>query len=167
MTLNDGYGNPVSGKTIALASTRGDILTAVGGATVTSAQGQVQFSVTNTVAGSSVFTATDTSDANLAIVGSAATVAYVAGAESASASTLAISASSYLAGGSVVVTATVNDQYANPISGKYVVLTSSRGSGVDTISGASPSTTPSSGQVVFTVSSAVAGPATFTARTTN
>ena len=65
VTLKDGLGNPISGKTVSLAQTSGLSGTNISPATAsTDASGEATFSVTsnNTSGGTSVFTATDSSD---------------------------------------------------------------------------------------------------------
>jgi hypothetical protein len=85
---------------------------------------------------------------------------------SASVSTVSASPSSVTADGATTsaITVTLKDAYGNPVSGKTVTLTSSRGS-TDTISAASGSSS-SSGVVTFTVISKTAGSATFSATDT-
>jgi fibronectin-binding autotransporter adhesin len=63
VTLTDAYRNPVSGKTVTLASSRGtsDQISAASG--VSDVSGIVTFTVKSTVAGTATLTATDTSDA--------------------------------------------------------------------------------------------------------
>jgi hypothetical protein len=62
VTLKDANSNPVSGKTVTLASSRGatDAISAASGSS--SSSGVVTFTVKSTAAGSPVFTATDSSD---------------------------------------------------------------------------------------------------------
>ncbi len=87
----------------------------------------------------------------------------VAGAVNNGTSTVGASPASVPADGSTTstVTVTLKDQFNNPVSGKSVTLSSSRGA-TDTISAASgPS--DSSGIVTFTVKSSTEGTATFTA----
>jgi len=67
VTLKDAYNNGISGKTVTLASDRGsnDTISAASG--TSSAAGVVTFTVKSTTLGSSVFSATDVTDSNLAI----------------------------------------------------------------------------------------------------
>ena len=67
VTLKDAYHNGISGKTVTLASDRGanDTISAASG--TSSAAGVVTFTVKSTTLGSSVFSATDVTDSNLAI----------------------------------------------------------------------------------------------------
>jgi hypothetical protein len=62
VTLKDGVGNPVAGKTVVITSTRSlsDTITTVSG--TTNAVGQATFTVKSVYVGSSVYTATDTTD---------------------------------------------------------------------------------------------------------
>ncbi|MCX6878319.1 MAG: Ig-like domain-containing protein, partial [Verrucomicrobia bacterium] len=76
-TLNDSNNNPVSGKTVTLAQTSGPgspTITTVTG--ISSGTGTATFTVKSATAGTDVFTATDVTDANLAIT-QTATVTFV------------------------------------------------------------------------------------------
>ena len=75
VTLRDAFNNPISGKTVTLASSRPtqDTISAASGASTTS--GLVTFTVTSVSSGSSVFTATDVTDGNLVLTPTA-TVAF-------------------------------------------------------------------------------------------
>ncbi|MCX6879552.1 MAG: DUF2341 domain-containing protein [Verrucomicrobia bacterium] len=164
VTLKDLSSNPVAGKTVTLASSRGaaDTMTAASGPS--SASGVVTFTVKSTTAGAAVLTATDTSDS--LTLSQTATVTFIAGPVSASGSTVAASPTSVLADGTTAstVTVTLKDANGNPVSGKSVTLASSR-SASDTISIASgPSS--ASGVVTCTVKSATPGTSTYTATDT-
>ena len=76
VTLKDAGGNPVSGKTVTLASSRGltDTISAASGPSDVS--GVVTFTVKSSTAGSPIFTATDVTDGSLLIT-QTATVAFV------------------------------------------------------------------------------------------
>ena len=80
VTLRDAYGNPVSGKAVALAKSSGS-----GTPTITITQGTTDvsgvatFTVKSTTAAADVFTATNSTDSNLAIT-QTATVTFTAGA---------------------------------------------------------------------------------------
>lgn len=72
VTLRDANGNPVSGKTVSLAkSGNSSVIATVSG--VTNAAGQATFGVTNTVAETTTYTATDTTD-GIAVMQTAAVV---------------------------------------------------------------------------------------------
>jgi len=159
VTLKDAFGNRVAGKTVLLASSRGatDAISAASG--VSSASGVVTFTVTSLTAGSPVFTATGDS----VTITQTATVTFGA---SAADSTVGASPASVTADGvtTSTITVTLKDGAANPVAGKTVTLTSSRG-GTDTISAAS-GVSSGSGVVTFTVKSTTAGSPVFTARDT-
>jgi Invasin, domain 3/Bacterial Ig-like domain (group 1)/Cadherin-like domain len=166
VTLSDIGGNPVSGKAVTLASSRGatDSISAASGAS--DASGHVTFTVTSTTAGSSVFTATDATDSNLAITQTAG-VTFVAGAVSASVSTVSPSPASVTANGTATstITVTLTDAHGNPVSGKTVTLAQTSGSGTPTITTVS-GTTSVSGVATFTVKSTTAATDVFTATDT-
>jgi fibronectin-binding autotransporter adhesin len=67
VTLTDNFGNPLSGKTVTLASSRGvaDQISAASGSS--SVSGMVTFTVSSIVAGSAIFTATDVTDGNVVL----------------------------------------------------------------------------------------------------
>ncbi len=165
VTLLDASSNPMSGKTVTLASSRGatDTISAASG--LSSVFGVVTFTVTSTTAGTPVFTATDTDDS--VIVTQTATVDFSAGAVSAAQSTVAASPTSILADGTATSTITVTLKAAggNAVSGKTVTLASSRGA-LDTIAAAS-GVSDSFGVVTFAVTSLTPGSSVFTATDTD
>lgn len=176
VTLLDVYSNPVSGKATSLVSNHGDT-PVLQGVPTTGSNGQAVWVVSSTVAGSAIYTATDVTDSNLVISPSTASVTYVAGPISGSASTLVASPGSVIANGVATSTLTVFicDQFSNAISGKNVAITTSRplgdlfGNGFSN-SGAGISnyiTTSTSGIVTFTVDSTYIGTSTYTAATNN
>jgi subtilisin family serine protease len=161
VTLKDANGNGVSGKTVTLAAGSGSsIISAASGPSTVA--GVVTFSVTDTVAESVTYTATDASDTIL--VTQTAAVTFQSGAVSSSLSMVAASPASVLADGTSTstITVTLNDSNGNPVSGKTVTLA---GSGSSTISAASgPST--AAGVVTFTVRDSAVESATYTATDT-
>lgn len=165
VTLLNGAGNPVAGKTVTLASSRGaaDTISAASG--LSSASGVVTFTVKSATAGSSIFTATNVSD-GFAVPQTASVTFIVVPAASATLSTVSGSPASISADGATTSTITVTllDAGGNPTPAKTVTLASSRGA-TDTISAASgPSS--ASGVVTFTVRSTTAGSPIFTATDT-
>jgi hypothetical protein len=117
ITLRDANNNPVAGKAVSLASSRGATDTIVQPAAVTNAAGQTTGTVRSTTAGTSTLTATDTTD-TIAITQTAA-VTFTAGA----AGHFVISASptTVTAGSPTTITITAHDSnhnivttYANP-----------------------------------------------------
>jgi len=162
VTLKDGAGNAVAGKTVTLAKTSGPgtpTITTVSG--TTDGSGVATFTVKSTTAGAPVFTATDTTDG--LTVTQTATVTFTAGAVSAAQSTVGASPSSLAPNGSTpsTITVTLKDAYGNLVAGKTVSLVSSRGA-TDTISAAS-GVSSASGVVTFTVTSTTEGVPVFTA----
>jgi len=161
VTLKDGSSNPVTGKTVSLASSRGatDTISAASGSS--DAFGVVTFSVKSSTTGAPVFTATDTSDST--VVSQTASVTFNTVLANPGNSTLAASPSSVPADGASTSTLTVTllDSNNSPVVGKAVSLASSRGA-TDTISAASGASN-ASGVVTFTVKSSTTGSPTFTA----
>ena len=92
-----------------------------------------------------------------------ATVKFIAGAVSATTSTVTAAPASVLADGTTTstVTVTLRDSINNPLAGKTVTLTSSR-TASDTISAAS-GTSNASGVVTFSVKSTTPGSSDYTA----
>ncbi len=158
--LKDNTSTPVAGKTVTLASSRGasDTISAASG--TSDGSGLVTFTVSSATPGTSVFTATDTSDS--VILTQTASVIFT-GPPDAVASTVAAALSSVPANGSTTstITVTLKDVNSNPIAGKTVTLASDR-SASDTISAAS-GVSNASGVVTFTVKSATVGTANFSA----
>ena len=74
VTLWDAYGNPVSGKTVTLASSRGGADTILPASGISDANGVVTFTVTSTTAGTATLSATDVTDSNLHITQTATVV---------------------------------------------------------------------------------------------
>ena len=162
VTLLDGFLNPVAGKTVSLTPAGGSSSVTTVNAT-TNASGQAVFSVTDTVAESVTYTATDTTDS--VTVSTAPSVSFTAGSVSASTSMAVASPTSVPADGSTksTITVTLLDGFLNPVAGKNVSLTPAGGSSSVTTVNA---TTNASGQAVFSVTDTVAESVTYTATDT-
>jgi alpha-tubulin suppressor-like RCC1 family protein len=160
VTLLDAFLNPVPGKFLSLASSRGGADTLVANAFVTDVNGQITFQLTSLVSGAPVFTATDTTDS--VTIARTASVTYLPGAVTAAQSGVAASPASVVADGATasVVTVTLRDVNGNGVPGKTVTLASSRGA-TDTISPAS-AVSGANGSAAFNVTSKLAGSSTFT-----
>ena len=159
VTLKDVNNNPASGKTVTLARSGGSstISPASGPSNVS---GVVTFTVKDTVAESTTYTATDTTDA--VTITQTASVTFTAGAVTAAHSTVTASPTPVVADGvaTSTITVTLKDVNNNPVSGKTVTLAKSGGS--STISAASGASS-TSGVVTFTVTDTVAESTTYTA----
>lgn len=131
VTLKDASGNPVSGKTVTLAKTSGPgtpTITTISG--ITNASGTATFTVKSTTAGSDVFSATDTTDSNLAITQTASVnftnVAPVASNQSVSTdedSTKAINLSATDVNGDTLTYTIVSNPSNGVLSGTYPNVT--------------------------------------------
>ena len=161
VTLRDAFGNPVPGKAVTLSSSRGaaDTISAASGAS--NPAGVVSFTVRTVTAGAATFVAVDSSDT--VTVAQTATVTFTPGAVSVTQSTVSSAPGSVNADGATAAAITVilRDANGNRVSGKTVMLSSSRGA-LDTISAASGAS-DASGVVTFTVRSSTFGASTFTA----
>ena len=164
VTLKDAAGNPASGKTVTLVSSRGSADTIAAASGPSSGSGVVTFSVTSAAAGSPVFTATDTTD-NVKI-DLIATVTFSASVVSWANSTVTASPALVAADGVATspITVTLKSANNNPVAGKTVTLASSRGA-MDTIA-ATSGASDKNGVVTFTVKSTTAGAAVFSAKDT-
>jgi len=169
VTLKNGTGAPVAGKTVSLAKTSGPgnpvITPAAAGSEVTNASGVASFTVASTTAAADVFTATDDTPVT---VSQTATVTFTVGTVDAHTSTVTAAPATIDADDSTTATLTVTllDHFGNPVPGKTVALVSSRTPGTDTISAAS-GLSSAAGVVTFTVKSATAGTADFSATDTD
>jgi hypothetical protein len=165
VTLRDGNNQPVAGKVVTLASSRGvtDTITTVSG--TTNASGQATFTVKSSIAGVSTYTATDTTD-SLSVPGASPANQVTFGGANATTSTLIASPTTVQADGSSFSTlvVTLKDGSGNPVAGKVVTIASSRGvtDTLTTVSG----TTNAAGQATFTTKSAIVGTSVYTATDT-
>ena len=162
VTLKDAHGNPVAGRTVTLASSRGAVDTISAASGLSNVSGAVTFTVKSSTMGASVYTATDTTDG----VTVTQTAAVMYASVSAANSTVVASPASVPANGvgNSTITVTLKDGNSNPVAGKTVTLTSSRGS-IDSISVAS-GVSSATGVVTFTVKSSTPGLPVFTAKDT-
>jgi Bacterial Ig-like domain (group 1)/Invasin, domain 3 len=163
VVLRDASNNPVPAKTVALTQVSGPAATITPPTSaVSNGSGAVTFTVASTAAGSDSFQATDTTDSNL-VIGSTA-VTFTPGPISGSKSTVVAAPAAVPANGSTpsVITVTERDNSNNPISGDSIQLTETNGP-ASLISGTNPATTNASGVVTFSVTSTVAGIATYDA----
>ena len=165
VTLLDSGSNPVSGKTVTLASSRGaaDTISAASG--LSDGSGVVTFNVTSATTGAPVFTATATTDSVTVSQTAEVTFTELPPAD-AGTSTVTASPGSVVANGlsASTITVTLKDSGGSAVPGKTVTLASSRGA-TDTISSASGSSN-ASGVVIFTVKSTTDGSPVFTATDT-
>lgn len=161
VTLMDIFNQVVTGKTVALISSRGasDTISAASGPS--DASGVVMFSVKSTNAGSPYFTASNVTDSIK--ISQTATVTFTTLPASATNSTVTANPTNLPADGisTSIVTVTLKNVLNQPVTGKTVTLVSSRGAS-ETISAASgPS--DASGIVTFGVKSSTPGSPYFTA----
>src|SRR4051794_38825202 len=162
VTLKDAQSHPVSGKTVTLAKGSGSsTITTVSG--TTNGSGVATFTVKDTVAEATTYTATDTTDS--VVVTQTGTVTFTAGPVTAAQSTVSASPTSIVADGSTTSTLTLplKVPHSHPVSGKTVTLAKSGGSStITTVSG----TTNASGQATFTVKDGAVESTTYTATDT-
>ena len=146
VTLEDTNGNPVVGKSVTLFSSRGSLDSIPIPSSVSDEKGNASFFILSTHAGSSILTATDTTD-HLPI-SSSANLLFLPGSVIPSQTTLVSSLTTVVADGTSnsQVTVTLKDAQGNGVTGKSVLLSSSRGG--DVIS-PSMGTTDASGRFSF------------------
>jgi hypothetical protein len=170
VTLLTPSNSPVAGRTVTLTSPSGTAVIGASSPAVTGANGQVSFSVTDTVAESVTLTATDTTDG--VTLTSKPTVVFSSGAPSASASTMTASATTSPADGETqtLITVTMTDQFGSPLAGKTVTLQGAPGGNIQThpipVGSSTPGVTDSSGIAEFEADDSVAESVTFTATDT-
>lgn len=166
--VRDVAGNPISGRTIELRASGTDLgpglepsAEVANGAATTGLDGEAKFSVSNSVAETVTFTATDQQSG---MVGSVQ-VRFSAAPPSLTTSTIAIAPDRVTADGTSTATVTVNLQDAggNPAAGLPVKLTQADG-GRATISPPT-ATTSTGGNAVFTVTNTKVEDVYFSART--
>jgi hypothetical protein len=165
VTIKDAAGagsNPISNQTVTLAHTGSSVVTTLSG--VTNQSGQATFSVTDLVAETVTYSATDQTAGGL--LTSTATVAFVAGPASTVTSTV-VASSTFVAAGSstgVTITVTALDANNNPEVGDTLKLVA--GSGASTISPSATQVANSSGVAIFTVKDNTTQNVTYTASDT-
>ena len=170
VTLLTSTDSPVAGKTVTLSSSSATAVIGAASPAATGANGQVSFSVTDTVAETVTLTATDTTD-NVTL-SSTPSVVFASGAPSGSASTVTASATTSTADGETqtLITVTVNDQFGHPLAGKTITLQGAPSGGIQThpiaVGSSTPGVTDSSGIVEFEADDSVAESVTFTATDT-
>jgi hypothetical protein len=177
VTLRTANSTPVAGKTVALTanSATATETPASPGSNVTDSTGQATFTVVDTTAETVIFSATDTTDSNLAIA-QTATVVFEPSAASATNSTVTESASSTPADGqsSITIEVVVKDQFGNALDGQTVSVegTSNAPAGCSgesveihpfAIGSSAPGVTNSSGEAQFIATDTTAQTVTFSA----
>lgn len=160
VTLKDGSGNLVRGDRVTLASNRGtqdSIAPFSAGSDNTDSAGVARFRVTSTRAGSATLTAADTTVTPNVTVAQTATLTFLPGQTSASASTVAAAPAGVPANGSAssTITVTLKDAFGNFVSGHQVSIATTR-PGSDNITAVSSMTNPS-GVATFTINSVTSG----------
>ncbi|PYV20164.1 MAG: hypothetical protein DMG27_23710, partial [Acidobacteria bacterium] len=157
----NGTSVPTSGKVVTWTSTNGGSFASP--TSTTNSGGTVTVSFTTTTVAGTVHRVTATD--NTSLTGASANITTVAGAVSASASTVSANPLAVLADNTTTstITVTLKDQFNNPVSGKTVTLAA--GSGSSTISAASGAS-GANGVVTFTVKDAVGQTVIYTAKDT-
>ncbi|MCF7731375.1 MAG: Ig-like domain-containing protein [Akkermansiaceae bacterium] len=165
VTLRDASGNPASGKTVTLVSSRGAVDTIEAAPGDSGKNGVVTFPVKSTMAGAAVFSARNVTDHM--VITPTAIVTFVPGPPHPGNSAVLASPSLVPADGTTAATVsvTLQDASGNPVSGKAVTLVSSRGS-KDTVV-APPGPSDAKGLVTFSVTSATPGSAVLRATAAN
>jgi hypothetical protein len=160
VTLTDAGGNPLAGKNVTLASSRGATDTITGSPATTDALGVATFTVVSSTVGAPTFTADCTTDS--VVLSTTPAVTFQSALADAAQSTWSIHPVTVAADGSstATVNVTVKNSGGTALAGKSVTLASSRG-GSDTIT-TSPAVTNGSGQASFTVQSSTRGEANLT-----
>jgi hypothetical protein len=168
VTLLSSASDPVAGKAVALST--GSSTTSIAGPTpaMTGSNGQVTFTVTDSVVETVTVTATDATDG--VTLATKPTVAFQAAAPSASQSTVTSQSPTSPADGQTqtLITVTMQDQFGHALSGKTIAMAANSGSGAlvhpIAIGGSNnPGITDSSGQAQFEASDTTAEVVTFTA----
>lgn len=163
VTIRDVFSNVVAGRTVSLASDRPGSDTITPASAVTNAAGIATFAVRSNLAGVSTYTATETGTP--VVIAQQPTVAYAAGMTDATNSTVVLTPTSIAADGSTIgITVTLLDAFMNPVPGKSVSVSSSRG-GTDTIVNI-VGTSDGSGVATFTIASTTIGAAILTIQDT-
>jgi hypothetical protein len=174
VTLLDGT-SPVAGKTVTLSAPTSNA-NITPSSTVTGANGQASFSVSDTTTQAVTFHAVDSSDNNLAIAATTQ-VTFEAPVASGSSSVMTIQPSTVAADGvtPASIAVTIKDQFGNPLAGKTVTVagtvtgTSNPSTTVKVVPsglGGSQTTTNASGEISFDARDTTAESVTFTAKDT-
>lgn len=153
ITLRDALDNPVSGKTVTVAST-GSNNTLTQPTTPTDANGQTTATLKTTRAETKTISALDFTD-NISIT-QTVQIIFVPGEMSASQSLISVSPSTRVANDTdtATITVTLRDAYNNPISGKNITL-SATGTGNTLVQ--PTNATNAAGQTTGTIKSSVIG----------
>jgi kumamolisin len=160
VTLWDANGNLVPGKAIALTAVGpGNAVVTAANAITSASDGSAIFNVTDLVAETVTFTATDVTDG----IALAQTVTLTFGVPAAASAGIAAAPSTVAADGTsaATVTVTLKDGLNRPTPGKTVTL--SQGNGHSIITGPSPAVTDANGQIQFSVTDNVGETVTYTA----
>jgi hypothetical protein len=122
VTLRTAGGSPVAGKQVSLQVSGNATVSPFEGSGTTDANGQAQFSVSDSVAETVMVTATDTTDGLQ--LPAQPTIVFEPSMPSASQSKVLAGSTSSPADGATqtLITVTVNDQFGGPLSGKVVSL---------------------------------------------
>ncbi len=158
--LLDNNGNPVNGKTIALAANAGSqAVISPQSAVTTVANGIAIFTVTNLVPGKVTFTATDVDDGF--VLQQTPSVDFVT--PPATSASITASPTTVIADGTdtTTVTVTLEDALNRPAPGKHITL--AQGNGRSAITGPDPSVTDANGEIRFTATNLFNEVVTYTA----
>lgn len=171
VTLLDGLGHPISGHTIALSAGAGSsvIVPASNGSAVTNASGVATFKVTDPVAESVTYSASDTTAQPAQQIFATATVTFTNAPTEASTSTVTAQPSTVPANGTAhsTVTVTLLDGSGTAIPGHLVSLAGSAGTSSKIApASAGSATTDTSGVATFDVSDTAVESVTYTATDT-
>jgi uncharacterized repeat protein (TIGR01451 family) len=167
VTLKDAAGATIAGKHVTLGQDGSSTVSPAGaGSDTTNADGRATFSVTDTIAETVTYTATDDTDG--ITVDQTAQVSFTAGAVSVGASTVSAFPTSVPANGdsSSTITVTLYDGGFNPVAGKQVSLSQGEGHSTITPTTETSATTDESGTASFDVSDTTGEQVTYTATDT-
>ena len=171
VTLLTSTDSPVAGKAVSLQASSGTAVIGTASPATTGSNGQVSFSVTDSVAEPVTLTATDTTDG--ITLAQTATVMFQTGSPSATASDVVASATTSPADGQTqtLISVTLKDQFGNAVSGKTVTLGGSPAGNVEihpvAVGGTgTPGVTNSNGEADFNADDTHAESVTFTATDT-
>ncbi len=167
VTLLSPTSSPVAGKVVSLTSSSTTAVIGTSSPSETGANGQVSFSVTDSVAEPVTLTATDMTDG--VTLTSKPTVTFATGSPSATTSSVTAASTTSPADGETqtLITVTLNDQFGSPVSGKTTSLQGAPSGNVELHPiTADSATTDSSGEAEFDVSDSHAETVTFTATDT-